>query len=169
MTPSIQNEHFERVRDHYLISTNPSLLSLPAINTAFGTSEMWWCNALPEDDLRVCLENSLCFGLYDTQGPEKKQIGMARLITDRITWAYLTDVYVVQQEQGKGLGSWLIDCVDEWMGNMDHLRKALLVAGVGAGEEFYSKKLSMERLVQEKNGTVTMCRLGPGLRSKSMD
>ena len=167
MSSPIESEHFEHVRDHYLISTNPSLLSLSAINTAFATSEMWWCNALPEDELRVCLENSLCFGLYNSQGTERQQIGLARLITDHITWAYLTDVYVVPEEQGKGLGSWLIDCVDEWMGDLNHLRKALLVAGVGAGEEFYSKKLSMERLVQEKNGTVTMCRLGPALRSKS--
>ena len=53
------------------------------------------------------MEHSLCFGLFD----KKKQIGFARVISDRATYAYLCDVYVLESYRGKGLGTWLMSCV----------------------------------------------------------
>ena len=49
-------------------------------------------------------------GVLGRAGP--KQIGLARLITDYVTIAYLTDVYVLEEYQGKGLGTWLLGAVD---------------------------------------------------------
>ncbi len=49
----------------------------------------------------------LCFSLFR----ESSQVGFARLITDHVTYAYLCDVYVLEDLRGLGLGSWLIRCM----------------------------------------------------------
>ncbi len=53
------------------------------------------------------MRGSLCVGLYRGQA----QVGFARVVTDRATFACLCDVYVLEQERGRGLGVWLIDFV----------------------------------------------------------
>src|SRR5688572_31018780 len=53
------------------------------------------------------MANSLCFGVFD----EDLQIGFARVVTDRATYAYLCDVYVLESHRGRGLGKWLIEAV----------------------------------------------------------
>ena len=53
------------------------------------------------------VENSLCFGLY--RGEE--QAGFARVTTDRATFAYLADVFVLEGHRGRGLGKWLVEVV----------------------------------------------------------
>jgi len=57
--------------------------------------------------VKDAISNSLNFGLFDGE----KQIGFARFITDYSTFAYLCDVYVLEEYQGKNLGGWLVDCV----------------------------------------------------------
>ncbi|MCJ1241036.1 hypothetical protein MMC14_009040 [Varicellaria rhodocarpa] len=166
-------ESFARTRGRYLISSDPSILSLSVINAAFADPAMYWCKPLPEAHLQRCLENSFCLGLClqntsssDAPGlgtaPKREQIGLARMITDSTTIAYITNVFVLEEEQGQGLGGWLVDCVNEVIGEMGYLRKAMLVASCGKGEEYYGQKLGMQRLRQEENGVVTMQRLGPG-------
>lgn len=53
------------------------------------------------------LDHSLCFGLYEGE----RQIGFARLVTDHATFAYLADVFVLEEHRGRQLGVWLIECV----------------------------------------------------------
>lgn len=55
------------------------------------------------------MANSLCFALL--QGD--RQVGFARLITDRATFAYLADVFVLPELRGQGLSKWLVGCVCE--------------------------------------------------------
>jgi ribosomal protein S18 acetylase RimI-like enzyme len=50
------------------------------------------------------MAGSLCFGLLDAE----RQIGFARVVTDRATYAYLCDVYVLEDYQGRGLGTWMM-------------------------------------------------------------
>ncbi|KAI3333790.1 hypothetical protein F4824DRAFT_502777 [Ustulina deusta] len=108
-------------RDEFLVSTERHLLQVEAINEAMGSKVMWWTKTLPKETLLEALQNSLCFGLYELpqstsqiagQG-NPKQIGLMRVITDNVTFAYLTDVYVLPEYQGKGLGSWMLSCLDE--------------------------------------------------------
>ncbi|MGH9916180.1 MAG: GNAT family N-acetyltransferase, partial [Pyrinomonadaceae bacterium] len=67
--------------------------------------------------LEQTIQNSLCFGLYERVSEEKenqsslKQIGFSRVITDYSTYAYLCDVYVLEQYRGQGLGKWLMSSV----------------------------------------------------------
>ena len=53
------------------------------------------------------LAHSLVFGLYR----EDRQIGFARVVTDRATFAYLTDVFVSAEERNSGLGQWLVETI----------------------------------------------------------
>jgi GNAT superfamily N-acetyltransferase len=57
--------------------------------------------------VRRSLENSLCFGLYE----RGRQIGFARVVTDRATFAWLCDVFVLEEYRGRGLSKWLINGV----------------------------------------------------------
>lgn len=93
--------------DHYVISTDNSRLDVPAIHHALTRST--WAAGIDEDTVRESINNSLNFGVFDNG----VQIGFARFITDYATFAYLCDVYILEEYQGKGLGGWLIRCCQE--------------------------------------------------------
>lgn len=92
-------------RDRLCVSTDPSRLDVGAIH-AFLTGS-YWAEGIPRDSVERCLEHSLCFGVYEG----KEQIGFARVVTDRATFAYLADVYVLPSHRGHGLASWLLSCL----------------------------------------------------------
>ena len=54
------------------------------------------------------IRGALCFGLFDRQ---VEQVGFARAITDGATFAYLADVYVLEEHRGKGLGKWMVETI----------------------------------------------------------
>jgi GNAT superfamily N-acetyltransferase len=93
-------------RDDFAVSTDPGRLDVAAIHD-FLCNRSYWAQGVPLDVVKKALANSLCFGLYT--GAE--QIGLARAITDRATYLYLCDVYVLESRRGSGLGRWLIECV----------------------------------------------------------
>ena len=89
----------------YSVSTDPARLDLRAIHS-FLSTQSYWAKGIPLETVRRALANSLCFGLYeDASG---RQIGFARLITDRATFAYLADVYVELEHRGRGLSKQLV-------------------------------------------------------------
>ena len=96
----------EWAKDNFKISTDKGLLSVTAMH-AYLSNESYWAKNISEARIKASCENSLCFGVYDN----KKQIGLARVITDYVTYGYLCDVYILPEYQGKGLGKWLITCV----------------------------------------------------------
>ncbi|GJC87614.1 serotonin N-acetyltransferase 1, chloroplastic [Colletotrichum liriopes] len=125
------------VKDAYLVSTDTSLLSIPELNAAFASDSFYWADSLPEPAMQEMLQNSLCFGLYNTldtttstasRAATKKHrfLGFARLVTDYVTFAYVTDVWIDPSTQGQGLGKWLVSCVQETIESMPHLRRSLL-------------------------------------------
>ncbi len=92
-------------REDYLISTDPALLDLDVIHGFLTRST--WSTGIPRETVQRALANSFPFGLY--QGG--KQIGMARVTTDFATFAYLADVFVLEEYQGRGLSRWLMEAV----------------------------------------------------------
>jgi GNAT superfamily N-acetyltransferase len=111
-------EQYER--GSYVLSTDPGRLDVSAIHRFLSTS--YWADSIPIDLVRRSLDASLCFGLYAPEG----QIGLVRVITDRATFAYLCDVYVLPAYQGQGLGHWLMQCVTG-SPQLQGLRRWLLV------------------------------------------
>ena len=90
---------------------------------------------------------------------ELQQIGFARFITDHVTTFYLTDVYVVPEHRGTGLGRWLIQCCNEILEDKKALRRVMLMASPGEGVEFYEKELGMMQIDKEKH-VLCMTRTG---------
>jgi GNAT superfamily N-acetyltransferase len=110
----------EQVRGEYAVSTDPTRLDLAAVHRYLAAS--YWSPGLPMDVLTRAVAGSICFGLY--RGAE--QVGFARVITDRATFAYLCDVYVLDAHRGRGLGRWLMEVVLEHPA-LQGLRRFVLV------------------------------------------
>ncbi|KAL3465740.1 hypothetical protein BJX64DRAFT_252336 [Aspergillus heterothallicus] len=149
----------------YLISTDPSLVPLQTLNAWFASDDFYWAQPLPLDALEQSLKNCLCFGLYYSPDTSRKDfIGIARCITDYVTFAYITDVYVHPSHQGKGLGRWLVKCIGEATEAMPHLRRSMLFTmDWQRSVPFYEKVLGMT-VAESKNGEgmAMMMRKGRG-------
>lgn len=92
----------------YVIATDPQRLDVDAIHAYLTQS--YWAKGIPRDVVAKSLKASLCFGVYLGDG----QVGLARVISDYATFAYLCDVYILEEHQGKGLGKWLIQVVRDF-------------------------------------------------------
>ncbi len=86
----------------YSISTDKRLLDLSAIHSFLTTS--YWANGIPFETVKKSIEHSLNFGVYKAG----KQVGFARVITDYATYAYIGDVYILEDHRGQGLSKWLM-------------------------------------------------------------
>ncbi|KAF4805991.1 hypothetical protein CGCSCA5_v014839 [Colletotrichum siamense] len=165
-------------RDCYLISTDTSLVPIPELNAAFASEEFYWGKPLPAPVMRETLQNSLCFALYDIKshpvevaetllraqaassdevstpkaGNAPTLLGFGRIITDYTTIAFVTDVWVHPSTQGKGLGTWLVQCLQEVIESMPHLRRSMLLTGSwDKSVPFYQKLMKMD-LMNENTG-----------------
>jgi GNAT superfamily N-acetyltransferase len=96
---------YEWQRGEYTISTDRGRLDLKTIHRFLTTS--YWSEGVPLEVVRRAIEHSLCFGIYHRD----QQVGFARLVTDYATFAYLTDVFVLDSFRGQGLGVWLLDVI----------------------------------------------------------
>jgi GNAT superfamily N-acetyltransferase len=67
----------------------------------------YWAAGISRERVARSLVESLCFGLFEGE----RQIGFARVVTDRSTFAYLADVFVLEAWRGRGLGKLLIGAV----------------------------------------------------------
>lgn len=90
----------------YQISTDRTLLDFEVIYK-YLDEESYWAQGIPPDKLKVAIANSMCFGIYF----EQQQVGFAPIITDKGTFAYLADVFVIEQHRRKGLSKWLVQTI----------------------------------------------------------
>ncbi len=96
-------KYFETHRETFTISTNPARLDVDTVCEFLARS--YWATARPRELTERALENSLVFGMYIGV----RQIGVARVITDYATVAYLCDVFIHEDYRGHGLGKWLME------------------------------------------------------------
>jgi GNAT superfamily N-acetyltransferase len=92
-------------RGAFEVSDDPRRLDLRAVH-GFISRESYWAEGISEALMARAIAHSLCFGLYE--GP--RQVGFARVVTDRATFGYLCDVFVERERRGTGLGKWLVAC-----------------------------------------------------------
>ena len=95
----------EWTRDSFTVTDDPARLDRDVIRRFLSSS--YWAKNVPAATVDKSLDNSLCFALLDGA----RQIGFARVVSDRATVAYLGDVFVLEEYRGRGLGKWLIACV----------------------------------------------------------
>lgn len=104
--------------DGYVISDDATAIDLDAVH-AFLT-QSYWSPGISREVVARAAANSLTFSLRAPEGdgagpgsPAGAQAGFARAVTDRATYAYLADVYVLDEHRGRGLGKWLVQTVME--------------------------------------------------------
>lgn len=91
--------------NEYTITTDKRQLDLNAIHAFL--SQTYWSPGVPLAVVAKAIENSLAFGILRGQ----EQIGFARVVTDKATFAYLADVYVLEAYRGQGLSKRLLDAI----------------------------------------------------------
>lgn len=92
-------------RGEFTLSTDSARIDLEVAHRFLTTS--YWAEGIPREVVRRSIEHSLSFGLY--RGAE--MVGLARVITDRATFAYLSDVFVLEPYRGRGLASWMLETI----------------------------------------------------------
>jgi GNAT superfamily N-acetyltransferase len=95
----------EWTRDGFTVSDDPARVDRDVV--ARFLTESYWAKNIPRATLDRSLRNSLCFTLLEAE----RQIGFARVVSDRATLAYLADVFVLPEFRGRGLAKWLLACV----------------------------------------------------------
>ena len=88
------------------ISTDKEKLDIQIIHN-YLSNESYWAKGRSLETVQRSIENSLCFGVYF----ENKQVGFARVITDYAVFAWLLDVFILPEYQGKGYGKKLMEAI----------------------------------------------------------
>jgi GNAT superfamily N-acetyltransferase len=129
----------------FLLSTDPALVQIERVCEFLARS--YWANTRDRATIIKSLEHSLCFSLFY----EQTQIGLARVITDGATFAYLCDVFIDEKFRGQGLGKWLVECVLQHP-DIASVRRVLLATKDAHGlyEQFgFQPPQHLERLMEK--------------------
>lgn len=70
----------------------------------------YWAFGRTFNEVTDSIHNSMCFGAYDTNG---NQVGFARVITDKVIFAWILDVFVLEKYQRQGIGKKLLQTIVE--------------------------------------------------------
>lgn len=96
-------------RGAHEVSTDPARLDFDVVHGFLATS--YWSPGIARETVERAARHSLAFGVYDVAGDRPRQVGYARVITDRTTFAYLADVFVLPAHRGQGLARWLVEVI----------------------------------------------------------
>lgn len=94
-------------RDRFVISTDRKRLDVKMIHGFLTTSS--WAKGISQELVERSIQNSFCFGVYEGD----RQVGLARVITDFATFAYVCDFFILEWHRGRGLAKWLISSILE--------------------------------------------------------
>jgi GNAT superfamily N-acetyltransferase len=92
----------EATTDGLTVTTDPSRLDREAIHAFLADS--YWAAGIPRHVVERAIDNSLCFAAFDGD----RQVGFARVVSDRATYAYVSDVFVIESHRGRGVGKRLM-------------------------------------------------------------
>ncbi|MFF4340381.1 GNAT family N-acetyltransferase [Kitasatospora sp. NPDC001540] len=106
----------------YHVSTDPDRLDRAAVHR-WLSEEAYWALGRPREKQERAIDNSLNFGLYEEGSG--RQVGYARVVTDRATFAWLCDVFIAPEARGLGLGTALAAAVRDELAELG-LRRLLL-------------------------------------------
>ncbi len=110
----------EEIFQKFEISTVKSRLDVAMIHK-FLSEESYWAGGRTLEQTKTAIENSICFGVYQIQAGRlrsshgERQVGFARVVTDRAAFAYIGDVFILDEFRGRGLSKRLMKAM------LDHL------------------------------------------------
>jgi predicted GNAT family acetyltransferase len=95
----------EWTKDGIVASDDPARIDMETVYGFLRTA--YWSTGIPRETVEKSIRHSLAMGLYDGE----RMIGFARVITDYATFAYVGDVFVLDAWRGRGLATWLTECL----------------------------------------------------------
>lgn len=122
----------------YKISSETSDMDVSVIHDFISKS--YWAENIPLLTMDTAIQNSLCFGVFTDSG---NQIAFARMVTDSATFAYLADVFVLEEHRGKGISKWIMENIMQHP-NLQGIRRMALATSDAHGlyAEFGFKALN---------------------------
>ncbi len=94
----------------YCISSDPSRLDLAFVHN-WLSNVSYWSSGIPLKLVERLVRHSFCAGVYHKSG---QQVGFGRVVSDYTTFAWVTDVFIIDEHRGKGLSVELMNFI------MDH-------------------------------------------------
>ncbi|WP_234493800.1 GNAT family N-acetyltransferase [Vibrio maritimus] len=132
----------------YSVSTDKNHLDITLIHRYLSNS--YWAKGVPLSVVEKSIEHSLCFGAYDSDG---SQVGFARVITDCATFAYLSDVFVVDDKQGLGIAKLILSTIEQHP-DLQGLRRTMLgtVDAHSLYQQFGFQSIQKPEFLMQKKG-----------------
>ena len=133
----------------YIISTDKHRLDLRIIHSFLTRS--YWAEGIPFEIVKKSIEHSLNFGVYKAG----EQVGFARVITDYATYAYIGDVFILEDFRGQGLSIWLMQVIADYPELQGLRRWSLLTSDAHelyrktGFQELQNPKLYMEKAIPD--------------------
>jgi GNAT superfamily N-acetyltransferase len=142
----------------YEVTTDSSRFDMDVIHGFL--SQSYWSAGVPRATVERAIENSLCFALF----ADDKQVGFARVVTDKATFAYLADVFVLASHRGGGLSKQLMAAILSHP-SLQGLRRFLLATSDAHGlyAQFGFKELAAPRRFMEIHDPDIYVRKHPAL------
>src|SRR6187200_3492376 len=107
------------IKDGFTISTEKEKLDIDVIHSFLNST--YWAEGISKETIRRSIEGSLCFGVFENN----RQVGFARMITDKATFAYLADVFIIEEYRDLGLSKWLMEVIMSYP-DLQGLRRMML-------------------------------------------
>ena len=95
----------EFTKDRFFISTEKEKFDIDLIHSFLNRS--YWAEGISKEIIKRSIDGALCFAVFEND----KQVGFARMITDKATFAYLADVFIIAEYRGLGLSKWLMEVI----------------------------------------------------------
>ena len=99
-------------KDHFTITTDKEKFDIDIIYSFLTQS--YWAEGISKEIVQRSIDAALCFAVFDNDNadlPAGRQVGFARMITDKATFAYLADVFIIEKYRGLGLSKWLMEVI----------------------------------------------------------
>ena len=124
----------EYQKGDFYISTDKSLLDLESVHGFL--QKIYWADQISSDVIRREIEHSVCFGMYH----RRRQIGFARIVTNFLTIAYITDMFISEEYDETDLCDWFLECMLAYP-RLHHIKKWILASKEGLYSRFTFKLL----------------------------
>lgn len=92
------------MKTKFKVSTNKEYLDISLIHSFLTTS--YWAKGRTKELVEKSVDNSFCFGVYKEND---EQVGFSRVITDFVTFAYISDLFILEEYRGQGLSKLLVE------------------------------------------------------------
>jgi len=102
----------EIVKGQFLVSTDKSKLQIDVVHD-YLANHSYWAKGIPVEIVERSIANSIVFGVYAKENEILKQVGFCRITSDLATFAYLADVFILDEYRGHGLSKFLMEAVKQ--------------------------------------------------------